>query len=63
MNPNYVAIIKHNIDKLLIARFIQPIEEIIWLSPTVVVPKKDGKFKIYVTLEIIEILFVSNSQC
>jgi hypothetical protein len=51
MNPNYVAIIKHNIDKLLIARFIQPIEETTWLSPIVVVPKKDGKFKIYVTLE------------
>jgi hypothetical protein len=40
--------IKHDIDKLLATRFIQPIEEATWLSPIVVVPKKNGKLIIYV---------------
>jgi hypothetical protein len=48
MNPNYVAIVKHDINKLLIARFIQPIEKTTWLSRIVVVPKKNGKFRICV---------------
>jgi hypothetical protein len=47
-NPNYVAAIKHEIDKLLPTSFIQPLEEATWLSPIVVVPKKNGKLKIYV---------------
>jgi hypothetical protein len=46
LNPNYATIIKQNIDKLLAARFIESIEEVIWLSPIVVVPKKNGKLKI-----------------
>ncbi len=48
LNPNYVAIVKHDIDKLLTTRFIQPIEEVTWLSPIVVVPKKNGKLGICV---------------
>jgi len=42
LNPNYAAIIKHDIDKLLAACFIKPIEEATWLSLMVVVPKKMG---------------------
>jgi hypothetical protein len=38
MNPNYVVIIKHDIDKLLVG-FIQLVEKATWLSPIVVVPK------------------------
>jgi hypothetical protein len=45
LNPNYVATAKQNIDKLLTTRFIQPVEEATWLSPIVVVPKKNGKLK------------------
>jgi len=48
LNPNYVIVIKQDIDKLLVARFIQPIKEATWLSPIVVVLKKNGKLKIYV---------------
>jgi hypothetical protein len=48
LNPNYVAIVKHDIDKLLAASFIKPIEKVIWLSPIVVMPKKNGKLRIYV---------------
>ncbi len=40
MNPNYVPIVKHDLDKLLNANFIIPMEEASWLSPIVVVPKK-----------------------
>ncbi len=48
LNPNYVAIVKQDIDKLLITSFIKLVEEAIWLSPIVVVPKKNGKLRIYV---------------
>jgi hypothetical protein len=48
LNPNYVAIVKQNIDKLLTAGFIQPIEKVTWLSPIVVVLKKNGKLRICV---------------
>jgi hypothetical protein len=48
LNPNNVVVVKHDIDKLLTTRFIQLVEEATWLSPTVVVPKKNGKLKICV---------------
>jgi len=40
LNLNYVSIVKQNINKLLTIGFIKPIEEAIWLSPIMVVPKK-----------------------
>jgi hypothetical protein len=33
---------------LLAVGFIQSVEEVTWLSPIVVVPKKNGKMKIYI---------------
>ncbi len=48
LNLNYLAIVKHDIDKLLATCFIKPIEEATWLSPIVVIPKKNGKFIICV---------------
>jgi hypothetical protein len=49
LNLNYVIIIKQNIDKLLDASFIKLVEEATsWLSPMVVIPKKDGKLRIYI---------------
>jgi hypothetical protein len=48
LNLNYVATAKQNINKLLTARFIQPIEEATWLSPIVVVLTKSGKLRIFV---------------
>ncbi len=48
LDPNYVAVVKKNINKLLAIGFIQPVEEATWLSPIVVVPKKIGKLKICV---------------
>lgn len=48
LNPKYATIVKQNIDKLLVASFIQSMEESIWLSSIIIVPKKNGKFIIYV---------------
>ena len=41
MNPNYAAKVKEEIDKLLKVGFIRPIKQATWLSPIVVVPKKN----------------------
>ncbi len=46
LNPNCVITIKQDINKLLAVGFIESIEEATWLSPIVVVPKKNGKLKI-----------------
>jgi len=48
MNPNYVQRVKEGLDKLLDAQFIFPIKTTQWLSPLVIVPKKNGKLNIYV---------------
>jgi len=48
LNLNYAAMVKQDIDKLLVARFIQHVEKATWLSPIVVVPKKNGKLRICV---------------
>jgi hypothetical protein len=46
LNPNYVTSIKQVIDKLLATRFIVFVKETTWLSPIIVVPKKNGKLRI-----------------
>jgi hypothetical protein len=48
LNLNYAIIVKYDIDKLLVVGFIKPIEEATWLSPIIVVPKKNEKLKICV---------------
>ncbi len=48
LHPNYVAIVKQYINKLLVTCFIKPMEEATWLSLIVIVPKKSGKFRICV---------------
>ncbi len=48
MNPNYATIIKQDIDKLLEVNFIKLVEEATWMSPIVVIAKKNGKLKICV---------------
>jgi hypothetical protein len=46
LNPNYVIVVKQDIDKLLATGIIEFLEETTWLSPIVVVPNKNGKRKI-----------------
>ncbi len=48
MNPNYALKMRENLDKLFDVGFIYPIETIQWLSPLVIVPKKNGQLKICV---------------
>ena len=51
LNPKYLLMVKEEIDRLLEAGFIYPVNNSEWVSPIVVVPKKvgtDGKVKIRV---------------
>jgi hypothetical protein len=48
LNPNYASIAKHDIEKLLATSFIKHVEKATWLSPMVIVLKKNGKFKKFV---------------
>ncbi|KAL3687595.1 hypothetical protein R1sor_013904 [Riccia sorocarpa] len=48
MNPNYAKTIKKEIKKLKEADFIYPVKEYDWLSPIVIVPKKNGKLRVCV---------------
>ena len=48
MNPNYAKAMKDDLEKLLKAGFIEPVDQATWLSPIVVVPKKNGKLRICV---------------
>jgi hypothetical protein len=43
MNPNYALKVRKYLYKLLDAIFIYPIETTKWLSPLVIVPKKNEK--------------------
>jgi hypothetical protein len=45
LNPNYVTVVKQEIDKLLAIGFIEFVKEATWLSPIVIVPKKNDKMK------------------
>ena len=48
MNPNYAKAVKKDLEKLLKAGFIEPVDQATWLSPIVVVLKKNGKLRICV---------------
>jgi hypothetical protein len=48
LNLNYATTVKQNINKLLATRFIQLVKEATWLSPIMVVLKKNGKLNICV---------------
>jgi hypothetical protein len=48
LNPNYARIARQYINKLLAIGFIEFVEKATWLSPIVIVPKKNGKLKIYI---------------
>jgi hypothetical protein len=48
MNPNLKEILKEELQKLLNAGFIYPISDSEWASPLVIVPKKNGKWRVCV---------------
>jgi len=47
-NPRYIAMVKEELDKLLEARFIRPMEIIEWVFPMVLALKKNGKLRVCV---------------
>jgi hypothetical protein len=47
-NPRYTAMVKEELDKLLEARFIRPVETTEWVSPVVLALKKNGKLRVCV---------------
>ena len=48
MNPNVAKQVKEELDRLLKVGFIPPIENPDWISPIVIVPKKNKKLRICV---------------
>ena len=50
-NDTFAKKIKEEIDKLLEAEFIYEIEHTDWVSPIVIVPKKNGKLRVCVNLK------------
>jgi len=46
MNPNLTEIVKEELQKLLNVNFIYPISDSQWVSPLVIVPKKNGKWRV-----------------
>lgn len=46
LNPKYSLIVKEELDKLLCMGFIYPVLYSEWVSPMVMVPKKNGKIRI-----------------
>ena len=48
LNPHLKDVVKDEIQKLLDVNFIYPISDSKWVSPLVVVPKKNGKWRICV---------------
>ena len=53
---------KQDINKLLVIGFIEYVKEATWLSLKVIVPKKNGKLKIYIDFKVI-ICFDAKRQC
>ncbi len=48
MNPTMKEIVKEELQKLLNVGFIYPISDSQWVSPLVIVPKKNGKWRVCV---------------
>jgi hypothetical protein len=53
LNPNYATVVKQVINKLFVVGFIKSVKEATWLSPIVVVHKKNGKLRIYIDFRIL----------
>jgi hypothetical protein len=48
LNPHLRDIVKEELQKLLDVDFVYPISDSRWVSPLVIVPKKNGKWRICV---------------
>ena len=61
MNPNYALKVKEEIDKLLRVGFIWPVKQATWLSPIIVVPRKNGKICVCVHYRKLNAAMVANA--
>ena len=61
MNPNYAAKVKEEIDKFVWAGFIRPVKRATWLSPILVVPKKNRKIRVCVDYRKLNVVTLTNS--
>ena len=48
MGKEQIQVLKEEVEKLLKVGFITPIDMVEWVSPIVVTPKKDGRWRVYV---------------
>jgi len=55
LNPNYVIVVKQHIDKLLATRFIEFVKEATWMSPIVIILKKNDKLRIYINFKTLNV--------
>lgn len=46
MNPNYAERVKEEIQRLLDAKFVRLVNRYTWLSPIVIILKKNGKLRV-----------------
>ena len=60
MNQNYATKVKEEIDKLLRVRIIWPVKQTMWLSPIIVVSKKNGKIRICVDYRKLNVATVTD---
>ena len=60
-NDNFAQKIDEEINKLKEAGFIYEIEHTEWVSPLVVVPKKNGKLRVCVNLKEVKVMSVSSA--
>ena len=51
MGQEQMIALKEEVDKLLKAGFIDPVKTTEWVSPTIVTPKKDGRWRFCVDLK------------
>ena len=61
MNWNYAVRVKEEIDKLLKAGFIRLVKQATWLSPIVVVPKKNGKIRVCVDYRKLNVVTITDT--
>jgi hypothetical protein len=61
LNPNYAAKVEEEIDKLLRVGFFRPVKRATWLSPILVVLKKNAKLRVYVEYRKLNAATITNA--
>lgn len=60
LNPRYKEKVRAEIDRMLVARIIEPMEESEWISPIVIQYKKMGEIRIYVDLRKLNDAYITD---